>query len=106
MVSTLTCIKREENWFCRLIKDGKRVGEYTVKNVEVISPEGQEISSETEISLDSFIIATDDNLECSKEGDKLVCKGTVSAKVVTKKPPSIWERLFGGSNYWGGGHES
>ena len=95
MPATLACIRREEGWYCRLISDGKRAGEWEVKDVEITSEEGKEISSESEISLDSFIITTDDYLICTKEGDKLTCKGSVVAKVVTKQPKSFWERLFG-----------
>lgn len=103
MPSTLTCIRREEGvktvFDCRLITDGKKIGEWKVTDVEVISEEGKEISSEVETTLTSFIATTDDYFICEEKDGKLICRGSLTKKVVEKKPTkraSLWEKLFGG----------
>ena len=97
MSSTLSCIKREvgvkQVYDCRLISDGKKIGEWKVTDVEVISEEGKEISSEIESTLTSFLATTDDYFECNEENDKLICKGSVTYKEVEKR--GFWERLLG-----------
>jgi len=93
MSPTLTCIRVEEGFDCRLITDGKRVGEWRVGSVEVESEEGKEISTEIETSLRAFMATTDDYFNCSEEDGKLVCKGSLTRKVVEKR--GFWERLWG-----------
>ena len=93
MSSTLTCVRNEGMYECKLITDGKRIGDWKVKSVEVESEEGKEISSEIETSLISFIATTDDYFNCQTKDNKLLCVGTLKSKTVHKSSSFI-EKLL------------
>lgn len=98
MSAILTCVRsapteRIGEFYCRLYVESKKTNEWRVRDIEVISEEGREISSEIESSLSSFIATTDDYFDCNEKDGKLICKGTVKHKTVEKG--SWWERWFG-----------
>jgi hypothetical protein len=106
VASTLFCTEeggiaeKAAKYRCRLISDGKRVGEWTVNRVEIISEEGKEIDTDVESDTKSLIASTDDYFNCEVKEGTLKCIGSVKmkaiAKKVEKKEISWWERIFGG----------
>jgi len=99
MPSTLSCWEYEEGFNCRLITDGKKVGEWTVVGVEVISEEGREIDTDLETNTKNLIASTGDYFVCEEKELKLRCVGSLEFKAIAKRIPEErpwWERVFGG----------
>lgn len=79
MVTTIVCVESERAFDCKMIRDGKIAENWSVSKIDLISGREQKTGIITDLDRRTMIATTEDDFECKKEADKLICR-TVSQK--------------------------